>query len=123
MSMLMASQAALLNDAEPVAASDDTFVLKFKHEIHCQMAMDNTSFVETVEANISKLTQTNYSFIGIPEDQWHDVRENFIKTHAAGDEEHTEGEGAPQTGEPEPEDSFVSEAAKLVGEDLLEVKE
>ena len=45
---LMKSHAALLNEAEPVAASDNTFILKFKHEIHCQMAMDNNRFIETI---------------------------------------------------------------------------
>ena len=30
----------LLKDAEPVAASEQAFVIKFKYEIHCQMAMD-----------------------------------------------------------------------------------
>ena len=40
------SQAALLKDAEPVAASDQAFVIKFKYEIHCQMAMDNNSLLK-----------------------------------------------------------------------------
>ncbi|STY34386.1 DNA polymerase III subunit tau [Listeria fleischmannii subsp. coloradonensis] len=121
LSMLMASQAALLNDAEPVAASDDTFVLKFKHEIHCQMAMDNQSFVETVETSISKLTKTTYHFIGIPESQWFDVRENFLKTHNSGEED----ESGEERSEPALSDNdlFVDAAEKLVGADLLEIKE
>ncbi len=121
LSMLMASQAALLNDAEPVAASDDTFVLKFKHEIHCQMAMDNQSFVETVEASISKLTKVNYRFIGIPEIQWFEVRENFLKTHTPS-EEHESDEELPKPAVADT-NSFVEEAEKLVGADLLEIKE
>ncbi|MBC6308530.1 DNA polymerase III subunit gamma/tau [Listeria sp. FSL L7-1582] len=117
-SMLMASQAALLNEAEPVAASNDTFVLKFKHEIHCQMAMDNPNFVETVTNGISRLTKNNYSFIGIPEDQWGEIRENFLKNA-----DNTESEdGGEKPSEPA-EDPIISEAAKLVGEGLLEIKE
>ncbi|WP_099224011.1 DNA polymerase III subunit gamma/tau [Listeria costaricensis] len=121
LSMLMASQAALLNEAEPVAASEDTFVLKFKHEIHCQMAMDNPNFVETVTSGISRLTKVNYTFIGIPENQWIEVRESFLQSHdmqSDGDDE----AGAPKSA-PKQEDTFVSEAMKLVGEDLLEIKE
>ncbi|MBC1435221.1 DNA polymerase III subunit gamma/tau [Listeria rocourtiae] len=117
-SMLMASQAALLNEAEPVAASSDTFVLKFKHEIHCQMAMDNPNFVDTVTNGISRLTKNNYSFIGIPEDQWGEIRENFLKN--ADNTETEEGDEKPS--EPA-EDPIISEAAKLVGEGLLEIKE
>ncbi|AHI57154.1 DNA polymerase III subunit gamma/tau [Listeria ivanovii] len=120
LSMLMASQAALLNDAEPVAASLDTFVLKFKHEIHCQMAMDNPNFVETITSSIAKLTQVNYTFIGIPEDQWAEVRENFLHSHGGnGDSE----EGANPEARKPAEDPFVLEATKLVGEDLLEIKD
>ncbi len=120
LSMLMASQAALLNDAEPVAASQDTFVLKFKHEIHCQMAMDNPNFVETITSSIARLTQVNYTFIGIPEDQWADVRENFLHSHGSdGDAE----DGANPEAKKPAEDPFVAEAAKLVGEDLLEIKD
>ncbi|WP_271006367.1 DNA polymerase III subunit gamma/tau [Listeria seeligeri] len=120
LSMLMASQAALLNDAEPVAASQDTFVLKFKHEIHCQMAMDNPNFVETITSSIARLTKVNYTFIGIPEDQWADVRENFLHSHG-GDVSAEEG-ASPEARKPA-EDPFVLEATKLVGEDLLEIKE
>ncbi|WP_271000648.1 DNA polymerase III subunit gamma/tau [Listeria seeligeri] len=120
LSMLMASQAALLNDAEPVAASQDTFVLKFKHEIHCQMAMDNPNFVETITSSITRLTKVNYTFIGIPEDQWADVRENFLHSHG-GDGSAEEG-ASPEARKPA-EDPFVLEATKLVGEDLLEIKD
>ncbi|MDT0111201.1 DNA polymerase III subunit gamma/tau [Listeria booriae] len=117
-SMLMASQAALLNEAEPVAASNDTFVLKFKHEIHCQMAMDNPNFVDTVTNGISRLTKNNYSFIGIPEDQWGEIRENFLK-NVDNTEAEEGGEKAPEP----VEDPLISEAAKLVGEGLIEIKE
>ena len=44
----MRSQAALLKEAEPVAASDQAFVIKFKYEIHCQMAMNNDKFIDTI---------------------------------------------------------------------------
>ena len=39
------SLAALLSEAEPVAASEEAFVVKFKYEIHCQMAMENSRFM------------------------------------------------------------------------------
>ena len=42
------SHAALLKDAEPVAASEQAFVIKFKYEIHCQMAMDKMDEVSMV---------------------------------------------------------------------------
>ena len=39
---LIPSHAALLREAEPVAASTTAIIIKFKHEIHCQMAMDKS---------------------------------------------------------------------------------
>ena len=51
----MRSHAALLNDAEPVAASVNAFILKFKYEIHCQMAMDNHDVFRSVDAAITRI--------------------------------------------------------------------
>ena len=51
----MRSQAALLKEAEPVAASSQAFVIKFKYEIHCQMAMDNVKFIDTISSIVYNL--------------------------------------------------------------------
>ena len=51
----MRSQAALLKEAEPVAASDQAFVIKFKYEIHCQMAMNNDKFIDTISTIVYNL--------------------------------------------------------------------
>ena len=75
---LMKSHAALLNEAEPVAASNNTFILKFKHEIHCQMAMDNNRFIETVTEALLELTGIRYLMLGVPEEHWLSIRENFL---------------------------------------------
>ena len=43
MQTMQKSHAALLEETEPVAASETAFVLKFKYEIHCLMASENSS--------------------------------------------------------------------------------
>ena len=43
MQTMQRSHAALLEETEPVAASENAFVLKFKYEIHCLMASENPS--------------------------------------------------------------------------------
>jgi DNA polymerase III subunit gamma/tau len=111
----MRSQAALLNDAEPVAASVNAFVLKFKYDIHCQMAMENANFLEALSSILQELTNTGYQVVGVPEDQWQKIREEFIK--------YQKMDGDNTTEEQEEEDPFIAEAKKLVGEELLEVKE
>ncbi|RLQ90020.1 DNA polymerase III subunit gamma/tau [Falsibacillus albus] len=112
----MRSQAALLNDAEPVAASAAAFVLKFKYEIHCQMAMDNHKFLESISMILHEFTGTSYQTVGVPEEQWLQIREDFIQ------HQQDEGEGGEEGGSNE-EDPFIAEAKKLVGTDLLEIND
>jgi len=110
---LMKSHSALLNEAEPVAASQTAFILKFKHEIHCQMAMDNNRFIEAVTAGLQELTGKQFMVLGVPEAQWPEIRENFLSS-----QHHEEGltEGPEQEEEP-----HIAEAKKLFGAEFVEV--
>lgn len=110
---LMKSHAALLNEAEPVAASASAFILKFKHEIHCQMAMDNNRFIETVTLALQELTGTRYNVLGVPEDQWLSIRENFLST-----QHQVEGESSESKPEEEP---HIAEAKNLFGAEFVEI--
>ncbi|PLR76781.1 DNA polymerase III subunit gamma/tau [Bacillus sp. V3-13] len=110
----MRSQAALLNEAEPVAASSEAFVIKFKYEIHCQMAMENTRFLEVIGDALQKFTGKRMQVVGVPEQQWHTIREEFLSGH-----QHHEAEN----GMEKQEDPFIAEAKKLFGEDLIEIKD
>ncbi|MHC0039604.1 DNA polymerase III subunit gamma/tau [Pseudoneobacillus sp. C159] len=110
----MRSQAALLSGAEPAAASNDTVIIKFKYEIHCQMAMENGQFIETLATFISEMVNKSVSIIGVPEEQWLSIRENFIQEQQHG-EEHKQ--------DPQLEDPIIAEAKKLFGAELIEIKE
>ncbi len=110
---LMKSHAALLNEAEPVAASADAFILKFKHEIHCQMAMDNNRFVEAITLALQELTGNRYLVLGVPEEQWLSIRENFLST-----QHHAEGEASGSKAEEEP---HIAEAKNLFGAEFVEI--
>lgn len=109
----MRSQSALLNDAEPVAATSGSFVLKFKYDIHCQMAMENHAFTSAISSILEELTGSSYAAIGVPEDQWTAIREDFIRHSKSSDQEGPDKE----------EDSLLTEAEKLVGPDLMEVND
>jgi DNA polymerase III subunit gamma/tau len=106
----MRSQAALLNEAEPVAASPKAFILKFKYEIHCQMAMENQRFLEALSAILEELVGVPYAVIGVPEKQWGKIREDFIRSQKL-DQKEDEKE----------EDPVVANAVQLVGSDLIEI--
>jgi DNA polymerase III subunit gamma/tau len=110
----MRSQAALLNDAEPVAASSDNLVIKFKYEIHCQMAMENSKFIEAISGIIYEFTNKSVGIVGVPEEQWQSIRESFIQ------EQHHDQE---PSNEHKEEDPIIAEAKKLFGSELVEIKD
>lgn len=110
----MRSQAALLNEAEPVAASEQSFIIKFKYEIHCQMAMENSRFIETISAALEELSGKSMQVVGVPEEQWHTIRENFLSNQR---------QDSPDEGENKLEEPIISEAIKLFGDDLIEIKD
>jgi DNA polymerase-3 subunit gamma/tau len=109
---IMKSHAALLNEAEPVAASATAFILKFKHEIHCQMAMDKNSFLNEVSSVLYELTGKKLIILGVPEDQWLTIRENFLSNQHIDDEENSESIQ---------EEPHISEAKNLFGAEFVEI--
>lgn len=128
---LQKSHAALLNDAEPVAASSNAFVLKFKYDIHCQMAMENKTFSTSFPQLIANLTGTMYEVLYVPEENWLKIREDFIKqnglkqgTQENEEENLSEPSGSMellQTMEQVTEDPLIVEAEKLFGKEFVEV--
>ncbi|MEK3993156.1 DNA polymerase III subunit gamma/tau [Psychrobacillus sp. FSL K6-2365] len=130
---LQKSHAALLNDAEPVAASSNAFVLKFKYDIHCQMAMENKTFSTSFPQLIANLTGTMYEVLYVPEENWLKIREEFIRqnglkqgntdTEEENPSEPTESMELLQTIEKVSEDPLVVEAEKLFGKEFVEVQD
>ncbi len=112
---LLKSQAALLNDAEPIAASNTAIIIKFKHEMICQMAMNRQDFLEAVSAALFKLIGSRFTILGVPEDQWLPIRENFLSSHHSG-----QGDSSEMMQEEEP---HIAEAKKLFGAEFVEVIE
>lgn len=113
---LVPSYAALLKEAEPVAASSNAFILKFNYEIHCQMAMENQSFLNLLTNLLEELLGKKLQVVGVPEEQWLHIREEFLKGHR---EENPEQSSEDQV----EEDPVVTEALKMFGEDLIEIKD
>ncbi|MCY8521141.1 DNA polymerase III subunit gamma/tau [Bacillus atrophaeus] len=109
------SHAALLNDSEPVAAASKAFVLKFKYEIHCKMVAEDNNGVRTnLEQILESMLGKRVDLIGVPEAQWGKIREEFLVDHQQ------ENEGS---NDPAEEDPLIAEAKKLVGAELIEIKE
>ena len=113
---LKKSQAALLNDAEPVAAANDAFVLKFKYEIHCQMAMNNQEFINGLKGTLQQVTGNAYDIVGIPEESWQKIRQEYVANQKQ-DQPDTHEANA------ETEDPLIFKARELFGDELLEIKD
>ncbi|WP_226671534.1 DNA polymerase III subunit gamma/tau [Metabacillus litoralis] len=108
------SHAALLNDSEPVAASETAFVLKFKFEIHCKMVAENNNNVRTnLEMILQEITGKSLEMVGVPEADWVKIRKEFLQDHKDDDNNQQSGE----------EDPIIAEAMKLVGNELIEIKD
>jgi len=126
-------QAALLEESEPVAASSSAFVLKFKYDIHCQMAADNQELISNFGQYMAGITGNFYEIVFVPEQNWLKIRTEFIQHHKMEkktDEEDTGGEQVSEVvqsilveEQQASEDPLVSEAEKLFGKDFVEIEE
>lgn len=108
------SLAALLSGSEPVAASSAAFVVKFKYDIHCEKVMQSNQYLEKISSVLMQLMGKPLTLEGVPESQWQQVREEFLSMQDSPDEE---------SDEPREEDPIIAEARKLVGDELLEIKD
>ncbi len=97
------------------SAAQKAFVLKFKYEIHCKMVAEDNNGVRTnLEQILESMLRKRMDLIGVPEAQWGKIREEFLNDHQQ------ESEGS---NEPAEEDPLIAEAKKLVGADLIEIKD
>ena len=135
LSQMQKSQAALLAEAEPVAASSSAFVIKFKYDIHCRMVAENREFTNFFAQALAQMTGTMYEILCIPENDWMTLRQNFIKENGLNQKKDSPDEdsvsGSPGHDEPfiddvqeiASEDPLVVEAEKMFGKDFVEVVE
>ena len=134
MQTLQKSHAALLEETEPVAASTDAFVLKFKYEIHCLMASENSSLRSGLADALSAQAGKPYEVLYVPEEGWLKVREDFIRNHDLGKQETAESKSVEEKAteeimdfvkeaEQENADPLITEAEKIFGKDFIEVHE
>jgi DNA polymerase-3 subunit gamma/tau len=98
---------AWLIDGEPVACSNDKFLLAFKNAIHRETT-EKDNHREIIEEIVSRHIQSSAKMMTIMYNDWSEIKEQFIREQR-GDKEETTS------------DPFYEEAVKLVGEDLIEV--
>lgn len=104
---------ACLIDSQPVACSKDTFLLAFKYEIHCQMVADNKNNARDIVENIiQEVSGDQLTMLTVPYEEWKKLKADFIQKQR---KEKSEDENE--------EDPLIAQAEKLVGAELIEIKE
>lgn len=104
---------AWLKDSQPVACTEDTFLLAFPYEMHSQMASKD-QIRETVKQAVQAVYKKPMQYLTIVEDDWEKVKQSFIQNQRE--------ETSAETNEKEEEDPLISEAKRLFGEELIEFK-
>lgn len=114
------AHATLLN-SKPRAASSKALVLAFRYEIHCSLALEHQS---TIEPLLTEFIGKPLTIIPIPEQNWQELREEYVRTSkpSSADEGDSDDDGAEVSTSNE-EDPLISEARKLVGDDLMEIQD
>lgn len=106
---------AWMLESKPVASSSGCFIQAFKYDFHCQMVMENKSnILQMVETILQEVIGEKRKMYPIPIQNWEKLKEEYIKETKSPDQ------GSAVQHE---EDPLISEAEKLVGPDLLEVKD
>ena len=118
LSQLQKSQAALLAEAEPVAASSSAFVIKFKYDIHCRMVAENREFTSFFAQSLSQITGAMYEILCIPETDWMTLRQNFIKENGLNQKKESSDDEA-DLGRDDGEEPFIDDAQEIASEDPL----
>lgn len=133
MQTMQKSHAALLDDTEPVAASETAFVLKFKYEIHCLMASENSSLRSGLSDALRNRTGKAYEVIYVPEEGWLKVREDFIRKNGLAKQQAQQPQSSNvepaaeemlsfmKEAEQENTDPLITEAEKIFGKEFIKV--
>jgi DNA polymerase-3 subunit gamma/tau len=103
---------AWLTDSEPVACSNDFFLLSFKNVIHRETT-EKESHRMIIEEVVGRHLQSSAKMVTIMYNEWSEIKEQFIQEQKGEKSEESEAK----------RDDFYEEAVKLVGEDLVEVVE
>lgn len=129
--LLSVTQRAMLKASEPVAASPKGLVVVFDYEIVCSRAADDQDMQLAVHNGLSRLIDYAPNLVCITRESWPKLRQNFIhqnkdngpqqaaELREAGNDEITVEQPEPEA---ENQNTLVTEAIAMFGEDLVEVK-
>ncbi len=116
----MKSLVSLLQNSEPVAASETHVLIKFEEEIHCEIVNKDDEKRENIENVVCSIIDKTVKVVGVPADQWMRVRTEYLQNRKTGST--TDGENDEQTKAQTSEEVDVVQKAKdLFGESTVNV--
>lgn len=114
----MKSLVSLLQNSEPVAASETHVLIKFEEEIHCEIVNKDDEKRENIENVVCNIIDKTVKVVGVPADQWMRVRTEYLQNRKQGTS--TEENRTATTTSPEDVD-VVQKAKDLFGENTVNV--
>lgn len=109
------SLVSLLQNSEPVAASEDKVLVKFEEEIHCEILKKDNEKKESIENVVQDIINKSVEVVGVPADKWMQVRSDYLDQRKHGK--------AQQATSQAPKDNVVQKAKDLFGEDTVHIIE
>ncbi len=111
---------SLLQNSEPVAASETHVLIKFDEEIHCEIVNKDDEKRENIENVVCNIIDKTVKVVGVPDDQWMRVRTEYLQTRSNNDK--AEGGSENQVASNSTEEVDVVQKAKdLFGESTVNV--
>lgn len=107
------SLVSLLQNSEPVAASEDHVLVKFEGEIHCEIVNKDDEKRSSIESVVCNIVNKNVKVVGVPSDQWQRVRTEYLQNRK------NEGDDMPKQ---QAQQTDIAQKAKdLFGEETVHV--
>ena len=112
---------SLLQNSEPVAASEDHVLVKFEEEIHCEIVNKDDEKRNNIESVVCNIVNKTVKVVGVPSDQWLRVRSEYIQNRNANGENNSESGEAQQPAQVDvaqkAKDLFGEETVHMIDED------
>ena len=115
------SLVSLLQNSEPVAASEDHVLVKFEEEIHCEIVNKDDEKRNNIESVVCNIVNKTVKVVGVPSDQWLRVRSEYIQNRNDNGENNSESGEAQQPAQVDvaqkAKDLFGEETVHMIDED------
>ncbi|HGH0766276.1 TPA: DNA polymerase III subunit gamma/tau [Staphylococcus pseudintermedius] len=110
------SLVSLLQNSEPVAASEDKVLIKFDEEIHCEILKKDEEKKRSIENVVKDMINKSVEVVGVPADKWMQVRSDYISNRKRGNTQTNASEAEKPA---EQQNDVVQTAKDLFGEEMV----